>query len=887
MSDVVVTSLAESALNIFVTIEGKATEKLSSRGTNATDAFATLNTFTGQEAVNRIAEIADGETQSLLALLREPAISRVTVENDEGQKAIYYICRTSGISLNGAAKLAGYRTDLGKLASRDVGEEVEVSVGGRLVWLRVLERVDLHPAKDGGHWDSTNNVLRRENVSPLSIQSLRKLLESEETIDDGGAFEAMLAGGEVAGNITEGLRHQIRSAMALRDQPVLDKFQDDIFRLPINSQLIILGPPGTGKTTTLIKRLGQKLDWDALDLDERSLLDTAAHKSSWVMFTPSDLLKHYVKEAFNREQVPASDEHIKTWDKRRHELARSVFGVLKTNTGGMFVFKEDRSHCSGEVSNDPRAWFDEFRKFHRNRLISPLQEGATMLQSSAPDQAKPLLQQLLAGISSLRSEELVQAYGRWLSLEAKIDSLLKESRIKTDKLIREQGNLLFNKDKRVFFDLAAFFDTLTQGDEEEDDGAEYDEDVTEEPTQPSHNEAQKAFFAYQRFLQSYARSRYHGRSLGKSSRAAHIRDWLDDRVPSEEWLKTLGGEMTFQNALRRFRNAWKRYVLDVPASYRAFRRQCIAEQRYAYRAPDNPVHIDGVELDAIILLMLRSARELMQQEFVRNDLGQPQFFELARIANQFQHQVLVDEATDFSMLQLACMESLTNLKTRSFFACGDFNQRITGHGIRSLEQVSWISEQIRDKRITTVYRQSRMLNAFAGELLQLMDGDTTALGVLPEYSAHEGVMPVFVEGMDEPLAVAQWLAERISEIERMVHQMPTVAVLVASESFVRPIADALSEQLESINLKAVACLEGKALGDDTDVRIFDIQHIKGLEFEAVFFVGVDTLAEMTPDLFERYLYVGATRAATYLGMLCHKGLPEKLSSLKLRFSERW
>ncbi|MCP5955623.1 hypothetical protein NL304_25790, partial [Klebsiella pneumoniae] len=75
-----------------------------------------------------------------------------------------------------------------------------------------------------------------------------------------------------------------------------------------------------------------------------------------------------MKEAFNREQVPASDEHIKTWDKRRHELARSVFGVLKTNTGGMFVFKEDRSHCSGEVSNDPRAWFDEFRKFHRNRL---------------------------------------------------------------------------------------------------------------------------------------------------------------------------------------------------------------------------------------------------------------------------------------------------------------------------------------------------------------------------------------------------------------------------------------------------------------------------------------------------------------------------------------
>lgn len=887
MSDVVVASLAENALDTFVKIEGRAAEKLSSRGANATDAFATVNTFTGQGAVNRIAEIADGETQSLLALLREPAISRVTVENDEGQKEIYYICRTSGISLNGAAKLAGYRTDLGKLASRDVGEEVEVSVGGNLVWLRVVERVDLHPAKAGGDWDSTNNVLRREDVSPLSIQSLRKLLEPEEAIDDGSAFEAMLAGGEAEENITEGLRHQIRSAMVLRDQPVLDKFQDDIFRLPIDGQMIILGPPGTGKTTTLIKRLGQKLDWDALDSHERSLLDTASHKSSWVMFTPSDLLKHYVKEAFSREQIPASDEHIKTWDKRRHELARSVFGILKTNTGGMFVLKEDRSHCSDEVIYDPRAWFDDFRQFHRNRLISPLQEGVTMLKDSAPAQARPLLEQLLAGIASLKPEGLVQAYGTWLSLEAKIDPLLKGSRSKTDDLIRKQGNLLFNKDKRVFFDLAAFLDTLTQGDDEDDDEAEYDEDAAEEAAQPSSNEALKAFAAYQRFLQSYARSRYRGRSLGKSSRAARIRDWLGERVPSDEWLKILGGEMTFQNALRRFRNAWKRYVLDVPASYRAFRRHCIAEQRYAYRAPDNPTHIDVVELDAIVLLMLRSARELMQQEFVRNDLGQPQFFELARIASHFQHQVLVDEATDFSMLQLACMESLTSLKTQSFFACGDFNQRITGHGIRTLEQVRWISERIQDKRITTVYRQSRMLNAFAGELLQLMDGDITAQGTLPEYSAHEGVMPVLAEGVDNPVAVAQWLAERIGEIERMVHQMPTVAVLVASESLVKSMADTLSEQLESINLKAVACLEGKALGDDTDVRIFDIQHIKGLEFEAVFFVGVDVLAEMKPELFDRYLYLGATRAATYLGMLCHQEWPEKLLSLKSNFSEKW
>ena len=45
------------------------------------------------------------------------------------------------------------------------------------------------------------------------------------------------------------------------------------------------------------------------------------------------------------------------------------------------------------------------------------------------------------------------------------------------------------------------------------------------------------------------------------------------------------------------------------------------------------------------------------------------------------------------------------------------------------------------------------------------------------------------------------------------------------------------------------------------IRVFDIKHIKGLEFEAAFFVSLDRLALLYPDLIGNYLYVGATRAA--------------------------
>jgi hypothetical protein len=71
--------------------------------------------------------------------------------------------------------------------------------------------------------------------------------------------------------------------------------------------------------------------------------------------------------------------------------------------------------------------------------------------------------------------------------------------------------------------------------------------------------------------------------------------------------------------------------------------------------------------------------------------------------------------------------------------------------------------------------------------------------------------------------------------------------------------------------------------DQREVRMFDVQHIKGLEFEAMFFVGVDGLADRILDLFCRFVYVGMTRAATYLGITCNGTLPAALEPLRPHF----
>jgi DNA helicase IV len=78
------------------------------------------------------------------------------------------------------------------------------------------------------------------------------------------------------------------------------------------------------------------------------------------------------------------------------------------------------------------------------------------------------------------------------------------------------------------------------------------------------------------------------------------------------------------------------------------------------------------------------------------------------------------------------------------------------------------------------------------------------------------------------------------------------------------------------------------MGQENDVRVFDVQHIKGLEFEAVFFVGIDRLAARKPVLFDKYLYVGATRAAVYLGLTVEDAeLPPKLAVLDDAFIAKW
>jgi hypothetical protein len=173
-------------------------------------------------------------------------------------------------------------------------------------------------------------------------------------------------------------------------------------------------------------------------------------------------------------------------------------------------------------------------------------------------------------------------------------------------------------------------------------------------------------------------------------------------------------------------------------------------------------------------------------------------------------------------------------------------------GTASSDQMNWSIPNITHREIKALYRQSSRLQALSDSILQSF-ADVAADGAIRADIVANEVPPVLLESHGDTVRLSAWLADRIREIERSLDELPTLAVFVSSEDEVEPLTIALNREFEQDNLQAVACIRGQIRGVDREVRVFDVQHVKGLEFEAAFFVGIDKLAHgfrwILPDTF--------------------------------------
>ena len=198
--------VADEVLSKFELIAGSAHRKLDHATPLGPGSLASINTMTSGSVIQKLDQISQANRESHAVLAAEPAIARIVIADEGGQKRTYYICRATPVS--GVPNLASYRAPLGRLASLGVGAEFTLPNGSTV---EVLERAQLRPTSGPDGWDSRNTVIENDSFGELTIESLRALLNRVVGAEvDEDLLGQLLAEETQKANIIEGVRSSCR-----------------------------------------------------------------------------------------------------------------------------------------------------------------------------------------------------------------------------------------------------------------------------------------------------------------------------------------------------------------------------------------------------------------------------------------------------------------------------------------------------------------------------------------------------------------------------------------------------------------------------------------------------------------------------------------------------
>jgi hypothetical protein len=327
------------------------------------------------------------------------------------------------------------------------------------------------------------------------------------------------------------------------------------------------------------------------------------------MFTPTDLLKQYLKEAFAREGIAAPDQKISTWDRYRLELARNHFRILKSSTGGgAFVQQRDAKILLPETIAAQTDWFFDFDEWQLSEFWSDLTAAAETLKKSRRVDIARIGNEAEAVLGRLRRLTTASALLELVCFIETVQGPLSTLRTESDERIRRHINLRLNHDRGLLTDFARFLDTLAPEEDTEESDGEDDEDMSTPQTPVA-----KALAAFTSNIRSQAVAAASGRTAPRGGRAARIAAWIGDKSMVRADLRELGDSLQLQTALRRFTNPIRRYVTGLPSRYRRFRRARIAEARWYDAAVTSAADAHSFEVDLMLAGTLDVLAEIVTE----------------------------------------------------------------------------------------------------------------------------------------------------------------------------------------------------------------------------------------------------------------------------------
>ena len=190
------------------------------------------------------------------------------------------------------------------------------------------------------------------------------------------------------------------------------------------------------------------------------------------MFSPAELLKQYLGSAFNQEGVPDAG-NVRTWEKERHDLARNVLNILRSNNSGRFQWSPATGPLIARSSRSSASLHDDFAAHVDTNLLKRCNDALAGLQSTKDEAVRSQVLRLQAALrigEKLETDDILKLLEQADGLQAEIKRL-------SDRITADVGNifnLLMNTNKSLLDELALALPSI-RGEEEEEPEEDADE----------------------------------------------------------------------------------------------------------------------------------------------------------------------------------------------------------------------------------------------------------------------------------------------------------------------------------------------------------------------------------------------------------------------------
>lgn len=670
----------------------------------------------------------------------------------------------------------------------------------------------------------------------------------------------------------------IRKQGEMRYSLIVDPIQTSIKTQNLfdGTTLIIDGGPGTGKTTTMIHRLSYLTDLYAIEEDETNKLNNYKLNSiqrnelraaineqrDWLFFSPSQRLKEYLADAMKKEGLQNTSSKVWCWKDFCRLILKQEYKIIG----------EEGDKAPFKVSYETRVLFyqqsgviGELTEFYLNHLRH-IKDNLPLLRTDGPVyQWISIAQNISKRIGDCENYNITQFIQLFNNLESLYSEdckdLLRDRRTLTEKIVEEICELLDNNPdaKNLLNEIFNF--ALP---EFEDNNESVDSDEIGET-----DENDKLTSLLKKWLKDYCLNKVNS-DIKLSDHYLMVGEimqpLLNDSFDSK--FQKIGELYIFEQFAKYTKGASSIMLADIPNKYKRFRKH-LRESKF-----------EGC--DRKVLRDISQGKQLHYQEqalllgFVNTLVKQIETSKIA-ISNSKQHPLIVayneiarpiigiDEATDFSDVEIYAIQSLLSRDVYSLTLCGDMMQRLTECGIKDWSELNGIVQKPLVVQMKTSYRQSKKLLEVARQLYQ----DT--IHKTPTYKAfmksNKVPMPLIYVNPNS-FEKEVWISKRIEEVYRAYgEQLPSIAIFVNDKGEIRRFIEGIEQQdfFKKVGVKVLDGTESVSNVGGNHICVYPIDVVKGMEFDVVFFHDIDK-SSVSRELLKRYIYVGVSRAAFFLAI---------------------